>query len=46
MMKEKKKNNLLVLFKVNKDKLENIKIITLLYSIGVVVGMFINLLGL
>lgn len=37
---------LLVLFKVNKDKLENIKIITLLYSIGVIVGMFINLLEL
>lgn len=37
---------LLVLFKVNKDKLENIKIITLLYSIGVIVGIFINLLGL
>lgn len=37
---------LLVLFKVNKDKLENIKIITLLYSIGVIVGMLVNLLGL
>ena len=37
---------LLVLFKVNKDKLENIKIITLLYSIGVIVGMLVNLLVL
>lgn len=37
---------LLVLFKVNKDKLENFKIITLLYSIGVIVGMLVNLLGL
>ena len=37
---------LLVLFKVNKNKLENIKILILLYLIGVLSGLFINLFEL
>ena len=37
---------LAVLFKMNKGIKENIKIITLLYSIGVIVGIIIELIGI
>ena len=37
---------LLVLFKVNKDKKENIKIVFILYTIGVLCGIFIDLFNL
>ena len=37
---------LLVLFKVNKNKLENVKILGILYSIGVVVGLIIDMIGI
>lgn len=37
---------LAVLFKMNKGMKENIKIVTILYSIGVVVGIIIELLGI
>ena len=37
---------LLVLFKVNKDKKENIKLVFILYTIGVLCGIFIDLFNL
>ena len=36
---------ILVLFRANRNKKENIKIVLLLYIIGVTVGMLINLIG-
>lgn len=35
-----------VLFRINKDLKENVKIIGLLYGIGVIIGMFLQLLGI
>ncbi len=37
---------LLVLFKTNKNLKENLKILTILYSSGVVIGMFLDFLGI
>lgn len=37
---------LLLLFKVNKDYKENIKILIIIYSVGVISGIIINLLGM
>lgn len=37
---------LLVLFKVNKNTLENVKILGILYSIGVIVGLIVDTIGI
>lgn len=37
---------LLVLFRVNRDKKDNFKIVALLYAIGVIVGVLLELLGI
>ena len=37
---------LMILFKINHDLKENIKIILLIYGIGIISGIIINLLGI